>query len=97
MDISRLDLKPLTIPENKTKQEKADVEKFGQLLEEKLQQVNNMQLEADKITEQFLAGDVQELHQVMIAAEKANLALQLTVEVRNKLIEAYQELYRMQI
>lgn len=42
-------------------------------------------------------GEVTDIHQVMIAAEKANIALQLTISIRNQVIEAYQEIGRMQI
>ena len=45
----------------------------------------------------MLTGKPVDLHQVMIAAEQAGLALQLTVQVRNKIIEAYQEISRMQV
>ncbi|MDK2985127.1 MAG: flagellar hook-basal body complex protein FliE [Clostridia bacterium] len=70
---------------------------FNEILQEKLSEVNSLQQKADKLTESFLAGEPVELHKVMLAMEKADLALQLTVQVRNKLIEAYQEISRMQI
>ena len=70
---------------------------FGQILQQKLQEVNQLQLKSDELTQQFFAGEDVELHDVMLAAEQANLALQLTVQIRNKLVEAYQEISRMQI
>ena len=70
---------------------------FGGLLQQKLREVNELQLKSDELTEQFIAGGSVELHDVMLAAEQANLALQLTVQIRNKLIDAYQEISRMQI
>lgn len=70
---------------------------FGQILQQKLQEVNQLQLKSDELTQQFIAGEDIELHDVMLAAEQANLALQLTVQIRNKLLEAYQEISRMQI
>jgi len=70
---------------------------FGELLRQKLAEVNNLQLRSDELTREMLAGKPVDLHQVMIAAEQAGLALQLTVQVRNKIIEAYQEISRMQI
>lgn len=98
MKIGDMNFTPITIPANKSKgQQQNAVEDFGKMLQKQLQQVSDLQVQADKITESFLAGDVQDLHQVMAATEKANLALQLTVEIRNKLVEAYQEIYRMQI
>ena len=70
---------------------------FGELLGEQLKEVDRLEKEADELTQKFLIGEIQDLHEVTIAAEKANLALQLTVQVRNKLLEAYQEISRMQI
>lgn len=70
---------------------------FGQILRQKLQEVSDLQKQADQLTSQFLAGGNVELHQVMLAVEQAGLALQLTMQVRNKLVEAYQEIARMQI
>lgn len=70
---------------------------FAEQVKNALEVVNDLQVEADRITQQYFAGQVQDLHQVMIAAEKADLALQLTVQIRNKIIEAYKEISRMQI
>ncbi len=70
---------------------------FAKLLKEKIAETNNLQLQADALTQQYLAGKVEDVHQVMLALEQANLSLQLMVQVRNKVIEAYQEIWRMQI
>lgn len=52
---------------------------------------------AEDLSKQAAIGNVEDLHDVTIALEKANLSLQLTVQVRNKVVEAYQEVMRMQI
>lgn len=70
---------------------------FSQFLSEALEKVNQSQLEADRLTQLLAAGEITDLHQVMIAAEKANIQLQLTLAVRNKVVEAYQEIMRMQM
>ena len=70
---------------------------FGEVLQEKLNEVNTQQLQADELTRSYIAGDNIELHDVMLAAEQANLSLQLTVQVKNKMVEAYQEIARMQV
>ncbi|WP_366922996.1 flagellar hook-basal body complex protein FliE [Metallumcola ferriviriculae] len=70
---------------------------FADQLKKAFYEVNDMQVRADKITEQFVAGKVEDIHQVTVATEQANLALQLTVQVRNKIVEAYQEIARMQV
>ncbi|MDD2201825.1 MAG: flagellar hook-basal body complex protein FliE [Firmicutes bacterium] len=73
------------------------VRTFGDVLEQALDTVNDMQSRADRLTEKLAAGEVNDIHQVMIAVEQVNLALQLTMQVRNKVIESYQEVMRMQI
>ena len=70
---------------------------FGDLLNNALTQLSTQQAQAEKLTEQFVLGEVSDVHQVMIAAEKVSLGLELVVQTRNKVIEAYQEIMRMQI
>ncbi len=57
----------------------------------------SLQNASRQITEDFIVGKTDNIHEVMIAAEKANVALQFTVELRNKAIEAYKEIMRLQI
>ena len=52
---------------------------------------------ADTLSQQLATGQLQDLHQYMAAATKANLSLSLTVAIRDKAVEAYQEVMRMQI
>jgi flagellar hook-basal body complex protein FliE len=59
--------------------------------------INAKQKAADESRRAFLAGESNNLHQTMIAAQEASVAFSLMVEVRNKVMEAYQELMRMQI
>ncbi|BCV20807.1 flagellar hook-basal body complex protein FliE [Moorella sp. Hama-1] len=70
---------------------------FSDLLQQKLGELNNLQQQADALTQEYLAGQVQDVHQVMLALEQANLSLQLAMQVRNKAVEAYQEISRMQV
>lgn len=70
---------------------------FGEVLKGFLQDVNRLQFEADVASTQLALGQIDDLHQVTIATEKAYLALQLTTAVRNKVVEAYQEISRMQL
>lgn len=69
--------------------------KFGAMLHEALNHVNQSQLEANKQTEKLINNESYDLHNVMIAAEKAAVTMQVTLEIRNKAIEAYQEIMRM--
>lgn len=75
-----------------------DVSKqFGNLLNQAITKLNDQQMTVEQLTERFAAGDLQDVHQLLIASEKASLGLELAVQVRNKAIEAYQEIMRMQI
>lgn|SRR5690625_5224006 len=70
---------------------------FSGLLKSSLEQLNQLQVTSDVKTEQFITGEVEDLHQVMIAAEKATIALEMGVQIQRKMIEAYQEIMRMQV
>ena len=70
---------------------------FQALLASAISKTNELQQQAELKETRFMAGDVEELHGLMIAQEKASLAFQLTMQVRNKLVDAYQEVMRMQI
>ncbi|MGC8828570.1 MAG: flagellar hook-basal body complex protein FliE [Verrucomicrobiia bacterium] len=70
---------------------------FENLLTNFVNQVNEKQNVADATVKGLLSGQEVSLHQAVIAMEEANLSFSLMVEVRNKLVEAYQELMRMQI
>ncbi|WP_202078012.1 flagellar hook-basal body complex protein FliE [Caldalkalibacillus salinus] len=70
---------------------------FQDVFREALNKVNERQLESDRLTQQLVTGEVDDIHSVMIASQKANLSLQLTVETRNKVVEAYKEIMRMQV
>lgn len=66
---------------------------FGQLLND----VNRLQLQANQLGEDFILGKHQDVAALVLATQKADLALDLTIQVRNKLVEAYQEVMRMQV
>jgi flagellar hook-basal body complex protein FliE len=70
---------------------------FKALLADALTQVNNLQQNADAASAKFAAGESIAIDEVMLAVQKADLALQLTQQIRNKLVDAYQEISRMQV
>lgn len=70
---------------------------FGKMLSDALHKVNDEQLHAEQLGRQLAAGDIEHMHQLTVAAEKASLNLQLALQVRNKVVEAYTEVMRMQI
>ncbi len=69
-------------------------ETFGDVLKNAIGQVNSLQTEADNKMYQLAVGEVKDVHEVMIAMEKANLSLQLTLEIRDRLVEAWQTISR---
>lgn len=70
---------------------------FSDLLGEMVKDVNSKQAAAGDAVEGVLSNEGVPLHQAVIAVEEASVSFQLMVEVRNKLLESYQELMRMQI
>jgi len=70
---------------------------FKEILYDALNNVNTLEQESAKMTEDFVAGRTDNIHSVLIAAEKASISLQFIMEVRNKVMDAYQEIMRMQI
>lgn len=70
---------------------------FTDFLNNAISEVNKLQLESESLNEAFAMGKTDNIHQVMIAAEKADIALQFTVQIRNKILEAYQEIMRMPV
>src|SRR5215207_3161336 len=70
---------------------------FGQALTNAISGLNQSQNAADDASVRMAAGDPIDLHEVMLARETASLHFQLAVQVRNKLVEAYQDVMRMQI
>ena len=62
-----------------------------------MNKVNDMQIKADDMTDKFIAGEIDDLHSVMIATEEARLSLELAVQIRNRCVEAYKEINNMQL
>ncbi|HOM99903.1 MAG TPA: flagellar hook-basal body complex protein FliE [Acidobacteriota bacterium] len=70
---------------------------FKQLLSEAIREVDQAQKISDQQVEQMISGEIQDVHAAMIALQKADLSFQMMMQVRNKLIDAYQEVMRMQV
>ncbi len=68
---------------------------FKETLQQMLSEINDEQAAAKESVQKFLNGEIEDVHQVMIAAEKAGIGLEMTMEIRNKIIEAYREVMRM--
>ncbi len=72
-------------------------EKFTDLLSNAINAVNDLHMDAADAQKALLSGDPVELHEVMIKAEEAGLATDLILEIRNKLVSAYNEIMRMPV
>jgi flagellar hook-basal body complex protein FliE len=92
-------INPLSILKNEPKSQEMEsnpvmATSFEKLLAQALEPVNNLQNEAADLDSKLAAGKLEYVHQAMVTAEKASLALNLTIQVRNKVVEAYQEIMR---
>ncbi len=70
---------------------------FGDLLKAAINKVEGLQIESANLANDFAAGKIDNIQQVTIAGSKAELALQFSVQIRNKVLDAYSEIMRMQI
>jgi len=68
---------------------------FVQTLEQTMQKVEALQTEAEKQVEGMMTGQGADVHSAMIAVEKADLSFQLMMQVRNKIVDAYQQISQM--
>ncbi|GFR36147.1 flagellar hook-basal body complex protein FliE [Thermobrachium celere] len=70
---------------------------FSKIVKEKIDQLNEKQIEAENKTIELIKGEAKDIHEVMLSVEEARLSLELAIQIRNKLVEAFQELNRMQL
>ena len=70
---------------------------FMDTLQHAIGKANSIQLEADQATEALMTGQTQNIHQTMAALQEADVSFQLMMQIRNKLVSAYEEIQRMQI
>lgn len=70
---------------------------FGEYLVDSLKKTNDLILESDKWTAALASGQVEDISQVVVAGQKAEIATQLTLQLRNRAVSAYQEIMRMQV
>ncbi|MBM7647135.1 flagellar hook-basal body complex protein FliE [Bacillus ectoiniformans] len=70
---------------------------FAAHLKNSINNLNDTSIKSAEMTDKLIRGENVDLHQVLIASQKASITMQLTMEVRNKAVEAYQEIMRMQV
>jgi flagellar hook-basal body complex protein FliE len=99
MNIQRLDALLRTASPWQTAQQQGPQQtegpSFGEVLARALEAVEQDQIKAQDAAQKLATGEITDIAEVLIASERANLSLGLAVQVRNKLLEAYQEIMRM--
>lgn len=70
---------------------------FGKVLDESIAKVNLDQVEADRAIKEMIAGRNKNIHETMLAIERADSSLKMMMQVRNKVLEAYKEVMKMQV
>jgi len=98
--IQRISVQPIElglVPELPQAAPRSQGSSFSSVLDKFLQDVDGLQKTSDETQRGALEGTIQDIHQVMLAADEAGIAFELLVELRNKLLETYRELMRMQI
>jgi len=70
---------------------------FANKLQQAINEVDGLQKNRESMVDGMVSGEVTEVHDVMIAAKESQMAFELLLEVRNKLLESYQEIMRMQV
>lgn len=83
------------MPRPENIQPHAETRSFTSTLQDSLKQVNNLRQESVGMIESFASGENQNVHELMIAMQKASLSMSMTSAVRNKLMESYKEVMRM--
>jgi flagellar hook-basal body complex protein FliE len=77
--------------------QKAGDSSFKDVMKSFLSDVNEMQNKADESIQKMAAGEITDVHQVMSTVEEANTAFNMMMEIRNKVMDAYQELMRVRL
>lgn len=100
MEIAPLEMTPVKMSAHshigETKVEEP-VKSFGEFLVDALKRTNELELESERMNEALATGRIEDISQVVVAAQKAEIALQLTLQLRNRATAAYQEIMRMQV
>jgi flagellar hook-basal body complex protein FliE len=90
-----LQLPEITRPRTPAKTEEGG--NFGEMLKSAISTANELQKQSDVEIQKLMTGETQDLHTTMIAVQKADLSFQMMMQVRNKIVQAYQEIMRMPV
>ena len=72
-------------------------ERFADFLKDAIREVDDLQTESAGAINQLLQGEVKDVHSAMLALQRADLSFQLMMQVRNKIVQAYEDIMRMQV
>jgi flagellar hook-basal body complex protein FliE len=95
--VRALDMQKLEAPVPSAKMAPAAGVPFGELLTQSVQALNTAQVQAGEQIQSFLSGQGPNIHTLMMDIEKANLSVEFGVQVRNKVMDAYNEIMHMQV
>jgi flagellar hook-basal body complex protein FliE len=95
--ISSPSFQPVRLAEAAVKPPASSGEAFQNVLNDAVQRVENYRTTADTAIQKFLSGEDEELHKVAIATQQAEISLEMFLQVKNKVVQAYQEIMRMQL
>jgi flagellar hook-basal body complex protein FliE len=70
---------------------------FSEILGNAIDEVNNLQAQAGEEVQKAMTGEITDIHTAMIAVQKADVSFQMMMQVRNKLVSAYQEIMKLQV
>jgi flagellar hook-basal body complex protein FliE len=90
-------IQPIRLPETSPVSTGKVAGSFENILNDAIQKVESYRATADTAVQRFLTGEDEELHKVAIATQQAELSFELFLQVKNKVVQAYQEMMRMQI
>ena len=96
IDINPIIQKPIDTGTKKVEKQ-SDGKNFGDFLKESIKKVNDLHLQADEAIKSYAKGETKNIHETMIAVQKADMSFRMMMQIRNKLVEAYQEIMRMQL
>ena len=100
MEITPLEMTPVQMKANThfdETQVDEPVKSFGEFVVDALKKTNELELESQELNAALAAGRIEDISQVVVASQKAEIALQLTLQLRNRATQAYQEIMRMQV
>ncbi|MCD6153824.1 MAG: flagellar hook-basal body complex protein FliE [Syntrophobacterales bacterium] len=88
---------PISDSQKESGKVREDDGSFGKILKDKVKEINKLQLDANSAIAKVELGDSGSIHEAVIAMEKASISFKTMLQVRNKILEAYQEVMRMQV